>query len=71
MSYMLSGKATISKHISYYVDGKLCKTLEGVKDALDSKLQVEKLDKRSGDRRYYDYDKNKWLKVVARNPYIN
>lgn len=59
--YNLSERAFSNKHNVYYVDGITIVSFSDLRIAVDNKKLVEKLDKKTGQRRYLDYDKGKWL----------
>jgi hypothetical protein len=52
-----------NKHSVYYVDGLIVKTYDELQKGVDDRRLIERLDKRTGDRRYLDYDVAKWFKV--------
>lgn len=52
-----------NKHSVYYVDEKTVKSFEAIQTAVDARRLVEKLDRKTGQKRYIDYDESKWLRV--------
>jgi hypothetical protein len=52
-----------NKHSVYYVDGVIVKTLDDLQKGVDERRSVEKVDTKTGHRRYLDYDQEKWLKT--------
>lgn len=59
--YNLDERAFSSKHSVYYVNGIVVKSFHVLQIAVDEKRPVEKLDKKTGQRRYLDYEQRKWL----------
>ena len=54
---------TGNKHSVYYVNGIVVKSLDDLQKGIDERKLVEKLDKKTGQRRYLDYNEEKWLQV--------
>lgn len=59
---MLSERSFRSKHSVYYIKGVRAKFFYLIEQALANGDRVEKLSLKDGDRRYYDYEKKRWLK---------
>lgn len=57
----ISERSFNSKHSAYYIDGTLIKNYEDIQKGLSDKRLIEKLDMKTGDRRYLDFKKEKWL----------
>jgi hypothetical protein len=49
------------KHSVYYVEGVIVKTSDDLQKGVTERKLVEKLSKKTGNRRYLDYDKALWL----------
>ncbi|OME54024.1 hypothetical protein BSK59_15700 [Paenibacillus odorifer] len=64
---MISERSFASKRSVYYIEGVVSKIFDDVRKAMDEGKLVEKLDKQTGQRRYYNQSERKWLRVTQNN----
>ncbi|OME55454.1 hypothetical protein BSK59_13330 [Paenibacillus odorifer] len=54
-----------SKRKVYYIEGEIVKSNSDLQQGVDERKLVESFDKRTGERRYLDYEECKWLKKIG------